>query len=65
MVKVFASGTEDAEFDPHLRHGDVLGRVIPFTSKLVLHGLPCQASGVIGSALGLVGPVLVHCDLVR
>ena len=32
------------------------GRVIPVTSKLVLQWLPCQALGVIGSALGLVGP---------
>ena len=28
-------------------------------------GLPCQAPGVIGSALGLVGPVSVYCDWVR
>ena len=27
--------------------------------------LPCQAPGVIGSVLGLVGPVSVHCDWVR
>ena len=27
--------------------------------------LPCQAPGVIGSALGLVGPVSVYCDWVR
>ena len=41
------------------------GRVIPVTSKLALHSLPYQAPGVIGSALGLVGPVSVHCDWVR
>ena len=28
-------------------------------------GLPCQAPGVIGSALGLVGPVSAYCDWVR
>ena len=41
------------------------GRVIPVTKKLALHWLPCQAPGVIGSALGLVGPVSVYCDWVR
>ena len=30
-----------------------------------LQWLPCQAPGVIGSALGLVGPVSVYCDWVR
>ena len=34
-------------------------------SKLALQWLSCQAPGVIGSALGLVGPVSVHCDWVR
>ena len=33
------------------------------TSKLALQWLPCQAPGVIGSALGLVGPVSVYCVL--
>ena len=33
--------------------------------KLPLHWLPCQALGIIGSALGLVGPVSVYCDWVR
>ena len=41
------------------------GRVIPVTSKLALQWLPCQAPGVIGPALGLVGPVSVYCDWVR
>ena len=41
------------------------GRVIPVTSKLALQWLPCQVPGVIGSALGLVGPVSVYCDWVR
>ena len=35
------------------------------TSKLALQWLPCQAPGVIGSALGLVDPVSVYCDWVR
>ena len=35
------------------------------TQKLALQWLPCQAPGVIGSTLGLVGPVSVYCDWVR
>ena len=31
-------------------------------SLLSLLLLPCQASGTIGSALGLVGPVSVYCN---
>ena len=38
------------------------GRVIPVTGKLVLQWLHCQAPGVRGPALGLVGPVSVDCD---
>ena len=41
------------------------GRVIPVTYKLALQWLPRQAPGIIGSALGLVGPVSVYCDWVR
>ena len=41
------------------------GRVTPVTSKLALQWLPCQAPGVLGSVLGLVGPVSVDCDWVR
>ena len=41
------------------------GRVVPVTLKSALQWLPCQASGVIGSALALVGPVSVYCDWVR
>ena len=38
---------------------------MPVTLKLELQLLPCQAPGVIGSVLGLVGPVSVYCDWVR
>ena len=38
---------------------------MPVTSKLALQWLPCPVHGVIGSALGLVGPVSVYCDWVR
>ena len=41
------------------------GRVIPVTSELALWWLPCQAPGITGSALGLVGPVSVYCDWER
>ena len=40
-------------------------RVIPVTSRLALQWLPCQAPGVIGSAMGLLGPVSVYCDWMR
>ena len=39
------------------------GRVIPVTEKLALQWLPCEAHGIIGSVLGLVGSV--SCDWVR
>ena len=45
--------------------GNFPGRVIPVNQKLALQWLPCQASGVIGSALGLVGQASVYCDWVR
>ena len=35
------------------------------TSNLVTQWLPCQASGAIGSVLGLVGPVSVYYDWER
>ena len=41
------------------------GRIIPVTSKFALQWLLCRAPGIIGSALGLVGPVSVYCDSVR
>ena len=42
--------------------------VFPFVTSDLNTGspvLPCQVSGVIGSALGLVSPVSVYCDWVR
>ena len=33
--------------------------------KIGIQWLPCQVLGVIGSVLGLVGPVSVYCDWVR
>ena len=40
-------------------------RVIPVTKKLVSQWLPCQAPGVIGFELRLVGPISVYCEWVR
>ena len=48
-----------------LAAGFFRGRVIPVTYKLALQWLPCQAPGVTGSALRVVGPVSVYCDWVR
>ena len=40
-------------------------QIIPVTYKLALQCLPCQAPGMIGPALGLVGPVSAYSDWVR
>ena len=61
VVKASASRAEDPGFEYPLAPGFFRGRVIPVTQKLALQWLPCQAPGVIGSALGLVGPVSVYC----
>ena len=63
--KASASRAEDPGFESPLAPGFFRGRVIPVTQKLALLCLPCQAPGVIGSALGLVGQVSVYCDWVR
>ena len=63
--KASTSRAEDPRFESRLRRDFFGGRVIPVTSKLALQWLPCPATGVIGSALGLVGPVSVYCDWVR
>ena len=60
MVKVSASRAEDPGFA-----GIFPGRVILVTSILALQWIPCQVPGVIGSVLGLVGPVSVYSDWVR
>ena len=61
VVKVSASGAEDPGFESRF----FPGQVIPVTSKLALQCQPCQAHGIVGSALGLVGPVSVYCNWVR
>ena len=65
VVKASASRAEDPGFESRLRRDVFGGRVIPVTSELALQWMPCQAPGVIGSALGLAGTVSVYCDWVR
>ena len=62
MVKASASAAEDAEFDFSLRRGDFSGSSGTSDLNIGTQWLPCQAPGVIGSALGLAGPVSVYCD---
>ena len=64
VVKASASRAEDLVFDP-AGDGIFPCQVIPVTQKLAIQWLPCQAPGVIGSALELVSPVSVYCDWVR
>ena len=54
VVKASTSRAEDLRFESRSRRDFFPGRVIPVTSKLALQLLPCQAPGIIGSALGLV-----------
>ena len=65
VVKASASRAEDPGFESRLRRDFFRDRVIPVTQKLAFQWLPCQAAGVLGSVLGLVGPVSVYCDWVR
>ena len=57
VVKASASRAEGPGFESRLRRD--------FFGVESLQWLPCQAPGVIESALGLVGPVSVYCDWVR
>ena len=65
VVKASTSRTEDPRFDSHLRRGDFSRLCHTSDLKKALRWLPCQAPGVIGSMLGLVGLVSVNCDWVR
>ena len=65
VVKASASGAEKIRSSNPACDGIFPGRVMPVTSKLAFQWLPCQAPGIIGSALGLVGPVSVYWDWVR
>ena len=63
---VSASRAEDPGFESRLRR-DFWGSSHTNDLKLALQLLPCQAAGIIiiGSVLGLGGPVSVYCDWVR
>ena len=66
VVKVSDSKAEDPGFESRLRwdfSGIKFYRTV--SPKLAIQWLPYQASGVIGSVLGLVGPLSVYCDWVR
>ena len=59
VVKASASRVADPGFE---------SRLSSHTSDLKLGtpvAIPCQAPDVVGSALGLFGPVSVYCDCVR
>ena len=62
VVKASATRVEDPGSNCRLRRDFSGVESYPVTSKLALQWLPCQAPGVIGSVLGLVGPVSVYCD---
>ena len=59
VVKAFASTAEDQGFDSRLRR-DFSGS--SHTSDLDIGTPVATLPGVIGSTLGLVGPVSVYCD---
>ena len=65
VVKASAPKVEGPEFESRLRW-DFFGSSHTSDFKVGIPvWLPCQAPGVIGPALGLVGPVSVYCDWVR
>ena len=64
VVKIPGSRAEDPGFESRLRRG-FSGSSHTSHLKTGAPVLPCQAPGVIGSALGLVGPLSVYCDWVR
>ena len=64
VVKATASRAEDPGFEFRLRRDFFGFESYKVTQTLALRWLPCQAPGVIGPALGLVGPVSVYCDWV-
>ena len=62
MVRASASRVTDLVSVPPFGVDLFPGRDIPVTEKMVPQWLPCQAPGVIESALGRFGPVSVNCD---
>ena len=64
VVKAYASGAEDPGFESRLRQ-DFSGSSHTSGLKSGTPGATLQAPGIVGSAVGLVGPVSVYCDWVR
>ena len=64
VVKASASREEDPGFKSRLRQY-FFGSSHTSDLKLALQWLPCQAPGVLGSVLGLVGSVSAYWDWVR
>ena len=65
VLKASASRVADLGSIPTFAVGIFPGWVIPVNYNLIAQWLPCQVPGVIGSVLGLVGPVSVYCDWER
>ena len=65
VVKASASRAEDPEFESRLRRDFSGVKSHQWLKKLALQRLPYQAPGVVGSVLGLVGPVSIYWDWVR
>ena len=65
VVKASSSRAEGPGFQSRLRRDFFGVESYQWLKNLALQWLPCQAPGVIGSALGLVGAVSVYCDWVR
>ena len=64
VVKVSASRAEDPGFKSHLCQ-DFSGFSHTSDLKIGTSVAPLSPPGVLGSVLGLVGPVSVYCDWVR
>ena len=64
VVKASVTRAEDPGFEFRLRR-DFSASSHTNDLKLALQWLPSQAPGIVGSALRLVDPVSVYCDLVR
>ena len=64
LVGLVASKAEEHVFESRLRQ-DFSGSSPTSDLNIGTQRLPCQAPGVIGSVLGLVGPVSVYCEWMR
>ena len=65
VVKAFTSRAKDPGFKSCLHRDFSRVESFQWLKKYVLQWWPCQAPGITGSLLGLVGPVSVYCDWVR